>query len=51
MDQLWYVLFYFSIPCLWKNVKKKADVFVNYNDWVLINEMEEVDDDWVIVRN
>ena len=51
IDQLRYVIFYFSVPCVWNNVKKKADVFVNYNDWVLINEMEEVDDDWVIVTN
>tara|TARA_B100001989_G_C24545509_1_gene470467 strand:- start:21 stop:383 length:363 start_codon:yes stop_codon:yes gene_type:complete len=51
MDQLWYVIFYFSIPCLWQNVKKKANVFINYNDWVLVNEMEELDGDWVIVTN
>lgn len=49
MDQLWYVIFYFSIPCLWQNVKKKAYIIYN-NDWVLVNEIYQVDDDWVIIQ-
>lgn len=51
MDQLWYVLFYLSVPCLWNNVKKKTENFINYNEWVVVSEMEEVEDDWIIVTN
>ena len=28
MDQLWYVIFYFSVPCLWNNVKKKQKILL-----------------------
>ena len=51
IDQLWYVIFYFSIPFFCNFLKEKAEYIFNNNNWVIVDEFEQIiDDDWVVIE-
>ena len=52
IDQLWYVIFYFSVPLFCNNLKKKVETIYNNDHLVFVDEFEEPsnDDDWIIIE-
>ena len=51
IDQLWYVIFYFSVPLFCTSLKQKVETVYNNDYWVVVDEFKQVNhDDWVIIE-
>lgn len=52
VDQLWYAIFYFSIPLLWQMCRDRIELMRHKCDWIVVQgDCTSVhdEDDWVII--
>ena len=48
IDQLWYVVFYFTLPFTCNVCKVNIERLRDSTDWIIVDEYKE-DDEWIIV--
>lgn len=50
IDQLWYVIFYFSLPFTWHACTTNIERIRDNAGWIVVDDDYIVEDDWLIIQ-
>ena len=51
IDQLLYVVFYFSLPFTWHVCRTNVARVRESADWIMVDDTYVIEDDWIIISN